>query len=54
MRISVYLQNSVNTINQFSECYNDELIGFCKNFCADCSDVAEINERILDAYYRIL
>ena len=48
LKISVYLQNSINTINKFSECYNDELIDFCNEFCADCSNVAEIKERVLD------
>ena len=45
--VSVYLQNSINTINEFSECYNDELIDFCNEFCADCSDFAEIKEPVL-------
>ena len=48
LRISVYLQNSINTINKFSECYNDELIDFCNELCADCSDFAEIKEQVLD------
>ena len=48
LRISVYLQNSINTINKFSECYNDELIDFYNQFCADCSDFAEIKEQVLD------
>ena len=48
LRISVYLQNSINTINEFSECYNDELIDFCNEFCADSSNFAGIKERVLD------
>ena len=48
LKISVYLQNSINTINEFSECYKDELIDFCNEFCADCSNFAEIKERVLD------
>ena len=47
-RISVYLQNSINTINKFCECYNDELINSCNEFYADCSDFAGINEQVLD------
>ena len=35
-------KNSISTINEFSECYNDELIDFCNECCADCSDFAEI------------
>ena len=46
--VSVYLQNSINTINEFSECYNDELIDFCNEFCADSSNFAGIKERVLD------
>ena len=45
---SVYLQNSVNTINKFCECYNDELIDFCNELCVDCSDFAEFKEPELD------
>ena len=48
LRISVYLQNSINTISKFSGCYNDELIDFCIELCADCSDFAEIKEWVLD------
>ena len=48
LRISVYLQTSINTINKFSECYNDELIDIYNQFCADCSDFAEIKEWVLD------
>ena len=48
LRIFVYLQNSINTINEFSECYNDELIDFCNEFCADCSDFAEVKGQVLD------
>ena len=48
LRISVYLQNSVNTIKKFSEYYNDELIDFCNELCVDCSDLAEFKERELD------
>ena len=44
LRISVYMQNSINTINKFSECCNDELNDFCNEFCADCSDFAEIKQ----------
>ena len=48
LRISVYSQNSINTISKFSECYNDELIDFCIELCADCSDFAEMKEWVLD------
>ena len=44
LRISVYMQNSINTINKFSGCCNDELNDFCNEFCADCSDFAEIKQ----------
>ena len=48
LRISVYLQNSINPINELTECYNDKLIDLCNEFCADCSDFAEIKECALD------
>ena len=32
LKISVYLQNFLNTTADFSECYNDELIDFCNEF----------------------
>ena len=46
LRISVYLQNSINTINKFSDCYNDKLINFCNEFCANCSYFAKIKEQV--------
>ena len=48
LRISVYLQSSIITINKCSECYNDKLIYFYNEFYANCSDFAEIKERVLD------
>ena len=48
MRISVYLQSSIITINECSECYNDKLIYFYNEFYVNCSDFAEIKERVLD------
>ena len=45
--IFVYLQNSIQLTN-FLNVNNDELIGFCNEFCADCFDLAEIKEQVLD------
>ena len=47
-KISVYFQNLLNTIADFPECYDAELIDFCNEFCADYSDFAEMKERISD------
>ena len=48
LKISVYLQNLLNTIADFTECYYGELIDFCNEFCGDCGDFAEIKERMSD------
>ena len=48
LKISVYLQNSLNTTADFSKCYDVELIDFCNELCADCSKFIEIKERVSD------
>ena len=42
LQVVVYLQNSINSIKDFSECFRDELIKFCNEFCDDCTDFIEI------------
>ena len=39
LRIIFFLQNAFNTCDEFDECFNDDLLDFCKNHCADCSDL---------------
>ena len=48
LKVAIYLQNSLNTIQEFSDCLYDELIEFCNEFCKDCVDLIEIRERISD------
>ena len=48
LQVVVYLQNSINSIKKFSECFYDELVEFCNEFCDDCTDFIEIKEKISD------
>ena len=48
LKIVVFLQNAFNTCDEFDECFNNNLLDFCKNDCADCSDFNEIKEIISD------
>ena len=48
LKVAIYLQNSLNTIKEFSVCLYDELIEICNEFCKDCVDFADIKERIPD------
>ena len=48
IHISIYLQNSIDTIQEFSDCPHEELLNFCLEFCSDCVDFIEIKERISD------
>ena len=45
-KVAIYLQNNLNTIQEFSDCLYDELIKFCNEFYKDCVDFMEIKERI--------
>ena len=46
--IVIFLQNAFDTNDDFDECFNDDLLNFCKNHCADCSDFNEIEDLISD------
>ena len=48
LQIVVYLQQSINTMKDFSECFYDELIDFCNEFCDDCVDFIELKDKISD------
>ena len=48
LQVVVYLQNSINSIKDFSECFYDEIVEFCNEFCDDCTDFIEIKEKISD------
>lgn len=40
------MQNAFNSCNEFYEYFNDDLLNFCKNHCADCSDFGELKDII--------
>ena len=46
LHISIYLQNSVDTIQEFCDCPHEELLNFCLEFCSGCVDFIEIKLRI--------
>ena len=48
LQLSIYLQNSINTIKEFDDCPHEELQDFISEFCQDCVDFAEINEKIIE------
>ena len=48
LQVVVYLQNSINSIKDFLECFYDELVEFCNDFCDDCTDFIEIKEKNSD------
>ena len=46
LRIAIFLQNSINTIQEFSDCPNKKLVDFFLEFCKSCINFIEIRERI--------
>ena len=48
LTISIYLEDSLNTLTEFHECCNDKLINFCVEKCKDCDDFNEMKEAIKD------
>ena len=48
LKIVVYLQQSLNSIQEFADCIYDDLIQFCGEFCKDCDDFSELKDRISD------
>ena len=48
LTISIYLEDSLNTLTAFHECCNNELIKFCVEKCEDCDDFNEMKEAIKD------
>ena len=48
IQVVIYLQNSINSIKDFSECFYDKLLKFCNEFCDDFTDFIEIKEKISD------
>ena len=39
LTISIYIEHSLNTLAEFHERCNDELIKFCFEKCEDCDDL---------------
>ena len=48
LKIVVYLQQSLNSIQEFADCVCDNLIQFCEEFCKDWNDFSELKYRISD------
>ena len=48
LKIAVFLQNAFNACDEFDEFFNDDLLDFCKNYRADCSNFAERKDIISD------
>ena len=48
LTISMYLEDSLNTLTEFHECCNDKLIKFCIEKSEDCDDFNEMKEVIKD------
>ena len=48
LQIVVYTQECINSMKEFSECFYDELINFCNDYCKDCIDFIELKEKISD------
>ena len=42
----IVLQNALNTHEEFSDCFDEDLLNFCRDNCADCSDFDELKEMI--------
>ena len=48
LQIVVYVQQCINSMKDFLECYYEELIDFCNSYCQDCVDFIELKEKISD------
>ena len=48
LTISIFLEDSLNTLTEFHECCNDELIKFWVEKCEGCDDFNEMKEAIED------
>ena len=48
LTISIYLEDSLNTLTEFHKCSNDKLITFSIEKCEDCDDFKEMKEAIKD------
>ena len=46
LKVIIILQNALNTHEEFSDCFDEDLLNFCRDNCADCSDFNELKETI--------
>ena len=44
LKMAVILQNALNTREEFSDSFNENLLNFCRDNCAACSDFDELKE----------
>ena len=47
LRVAVFLQNAFKINDEFDECFDDELLDFCKNNCTHYSDFGKIKDLII-------
>ena len=48
LKTIVFLRNALNTSEELDHCFNNELLDFCRNCWADCSDLNEFKDLIGD------
>ena len=46
LKIVIILQNALSTHEEFSDCFDKDLLNFFRDKCADCSDFNELKETI--------
>ena len=46
LKIVIVLQNALNTHAEFSNCFDEDLINFCRDNCAGCSGFNELKEAV--------
>ena len=46
LKIVIVLQNALNAHEEFSNCFDENLLNFCRNNCADYSEFDEIKETV--------
>ena len=46
LKIVIILQNALDTHEELSYCFEEDLLNFCRNNCAHCFDFTELKEMI--------
>ena len=46
LKFAYILQNALNTHEEFSDCFDEDLLYLCRDNCADCPDFNELKETI--------